>query len=71
MDKLSKLNMFYNLADAQGIWCIFNIGTYSLATTPLVTIAPSPTPAIEAPTSVCDVDQLGDYTTTLLVGESA
>lgn len=67
MDKISKLNMFYNLADAQGIQTMVNIGTYFYAPTP--NLDPYPTLVVKALDHVLEVDCLADSAITLMVGE--
>lgn len=63
MDKISKLEMFQSLADAQGIQAVVNTGTYS---SPTPAPVPSPTLAIETSIHACKVD-LADVATVLIV----
>lgn len=65
------LNMFYLLANAQGIRLVVNIGTSASAPTSLenTTLAPTPSPtsAIEAPTPMLKVGHSMGTAATLLV----
>lgn len=73
MNKISKLNMLYDLVDVQGIRVMVNIGISSSAPTPLATTTPSPTPyptpIVEAFASIHEVDHLLDIATSFMVEE--
>lgn len=73
MDKVSKMNMFYDLANAQGIRVAVNTGTYSSYPAPLVVTISATTPsltlAITYSDLVLEVDHLLDSETILTVGE--
>ncbi|CAI8591072.1 unnamed protein product [Vicia faba] len=73
MEKVNKLKLFHNLANAQGISTVVNTKTSTSAPSPLaITIydsTSSPTPTIETPTSAPEVDQLVDIAATLYVEE--
>ncbi|CAI8616671.1 unnamed protein product [Vicia faba] len=58
-----KFNMFYSLADAQGILVVLNTRTCSSASAP--TSTPYPTPPIEVSDHMLKVDHLVDVTYTL------
>lgn len=67
MDKISKLNMFYNLVNAQGIRVMVTIGTSS---SPL-TYAPvlAPISIVSTSALVLKVDHLVDVKSTLKAGD--
>lgn len=72
MDKTTKLNIFYNPADAQGILVAANTkattsGHVPPATT-ITTLIPSPASIVKMLTLAPKMDQFVDYVTILLVG---
>lgn len=74
MNKISKLNMFYNHVDAQSILVMMNIkaptsGSAPPATT-VITQVPSLAPIIEIPTLVPEVDQITNSATILSARET-
>lgn len=73
MSKTSNLDMFYSLADVQGIQVLVNTRTSASSPSPSVTNVygrvPSPTPAIKASSFDPGVYQLVGATTTLTMGE--
>lgn len=69
MDKVSKLNKFYNLVDAQGIQVVVKIGTLAPAPIPLQTTVPSPISVIRDSPYMREVDLFIGNITTLAVKE--
>lgn len=69
MDKISKLNMFYTLEDAQGILVAMNIEATTseptLMATTITTAVPSLTPGVEMPTPSPEVDQIVEVSANL------
>lgn len=74
MDKISKLNIFYNLADAQGIMAMVNTEAITFEPAPLTTtvttLVPSLSPVIEILALAPEGDQLADVAATLSIEES-
>lgn len=66
MDKVTKLNMFYSLVVAQGIWVMVNIGTFSA---PIPASVSSPTSAVVTLAHVLEVGHLVNDVATLKVGD--
>lgn len=73
MNKVSKLNMFYHLEDAQGIRAAVNTGTSASALTPLAvttfSMTSSPTLAVGVSSPMLEVDHLVGTATNLSVEE--